>query len=348
MIRGLIVFHSDVIVVGSVEARCGICGREFFTKYQLEMHIKRKHQLVASETSTVVECGNNSLDGTTVNMDSGTLAIDSDKPVTVFMCEECNSVFLTQDSLAVHILAEHMKQGWTSATSTVDTTTTSVTTQPGQSLLQAPLGGELTMEQVEAGFVENTVEVTTEGEPGIGPDEAFQGEQTMETLVSISDPSSAKQKIVSLIHPVNSQEEESQQVAAESDESTTKAELSERFSLLESSSSQETLVAIADPSSNQEMLVPLPHSNFESLLAATEAEVQADGSYIDAAGDTYITVSTDDPTHPGDSNVQYVTISDSNTLVAMATEGDMPFKTEQCVAVAETIEIPIETEEMTG
>lgn len=30
--------------------------------------------------------------------------------VTVYMCEECNSVFLSQDDLAVHILAEHMKQ----------------------------------------------------------------------------------------------------------------------------------------------------------------------------------------------------------------------------------------------
>ena len=31
-----------------------------------------------------------------------------DKALTVFMCEECNSVFLNQDTLAVHILAEHM------------------------------------------------------------------------------------------------------------------------------------------------------------------------------------------------------------------------------------------------
>ena len=31
---------------------------------------------------------------------------------TVFMCEECNSVFLTQDNLAVHILAEHIKHGY--------------------------------------------------------------------------------------------------------------------------------------------------------------------------------------------------------------------------------------------
>ena len=27
------------------------------------------------------------------------------------MCEECNSVFLNQDTLAVHILAEHMPKG---------------------------------------------------------------------------------------------------------------------------------------------------------------------------------------------------------------------------------------------
>ncbi len=31
-----------------------------------------------------------------------------EKALTVFMCEECNSVFLNQDTLAVHILAEHM------------------------------------------------------------------------------------------------------------------------------------------------------------------------------------------------------------------------------------------------
>ena len=30
------------------------------------------------------------------------------KSVSVYMCEECNSVFLSQDILAVHILAEHM------------------------------------------------------------------------------------------------------------------------------------------------------------------------------------------------------------------------------------------------
>ncbi len=35
-----------------------------------------------------------------------------ERSMTVFMCEECNSVFLSQDNLAVHILAEHMKQGW--------------------------------------------------------------------------------------------------------------------------------------------------------------------------------------------------------------------------------------------
>ena len=33
------------------------------------------------------------------------------KALTVFMCEECNSVFLNQDTLAVHILAEHMPKG---------------------------------------------------------------------------------------------------------------------------------------------------------------------------------------------------------------------------------------------
>ena len=27
------------------------------------------------------------------------------------MCEECNSVFLNQDTLAMHILAEHMPKG---------------------------------------------------------------------------------------------------------------------------------------------------------------------------------------------------------------------------------------------
>ena len=29
---------------------------------------------------------------------------------TFYMCEECNSVFLTQDNLAVHILVQHMNQ----------------------------------------------------------------------------------------------------------------------------------------------------------------------------------------------------------------------------------------------
>ena len=48
------------------------------------------------------------------------LRMGGDEGVTVYMCEECNSVFLSQDDLAVHILAEHMKQGFSAdSTNTV-------------------------------------------------------------------------------------------------------------------------------------------------------------------------------------------------------------------------------------
>ena len=35
---------------------------------------------------------------------------DASISMTVFLCEECNSVFTSQDELAGHILASHMKQ----------------------------------------------------------------------------------------------------------------------------------------------------------------------------------------------------------------------------------------------
>ena len=91
---------------------------------------------------------------------------------TVFMCEECNSVFLTQDSLAVHILAEHMRHGWVEGS-----------TSGGVSITEAP---------------DAVIEVTTTVDKMYAEDNGG----TIETFVSINDPSSSRDKIVSLLQPL--------------------------------------------------------------------------------------------------------------------------------------------------
>lgn len=45
-----------------------------------------------------------------VDTDLAVMDISKKNSATFYMCEECNSVFLTQDSLAVHILVQHMNQ----------------------------------------------------------------------------------------------------------------------------------------------------------------------------------------------------------------------------------------------
>ena len=53
---------------------------------------------------------------TYVKAKQGSLEVGGDdgkgETLSVFMCEECNGIYLTQESLAVHILSEHMNKQW--------------------------------------------------------------------------------------------------------------------------------------------------------------------------------------------------------------------------------------------
>lgn len=326
-----------------MEASCPICGREFFTRYQLDTHLKRKHPMYLVHREQEVSGGE------TV----GTV-LEGEEPVTVFMCEECNAVFMTQDSLAVHILAEHMKQGWgNGAPSSSSTSSSAAVTEVG--LLQAPNN---TGHSLDESSIANTVEVMTESEGMMtsgGTDQGMSSptdfsEQTIE-LVSISEPGSSKQRLVSLIRPVETREEPSTMeditdtMEAHPDMASAKV-----TALLDAASGEhDTFVAIADPSSNQEMLVAMPHPNFESLLAATEVENPHVETYIDTAAENYITVTTTDgEIAEGNFVISEESVEGGGRLVAMTTT---PAETEEeqqnYVAVAETIEIPIETESVT-
>lgn len=126
--------------------------------------------------------------------------------MTVFMCEECNSVFLSQDSLAVHILAAHMKQGWTTA-------------EEGQGDAEGEGGhGEVTSEsEVHDGiYGDNQMVVelplqqevplasatATTASSSFASDQHIKSEmqEAVETLVTISDPN-CQQRTITLIHP---------------------------------------------------------------------------------------------------------------------------------------------------
>ena len=350
-----------------MEGSCPVCGRDFFTRYQLETHIRRKHQV------NLVPVGGEEM----LNLET------AEKPVTVFMCEECNSVFMSQDSLAVHILAEHMKQGWLNAPAAPAAAAAAASGSATEAHVIAPVtnsGQESLLitpgETVEESVIGNTVEVMTEGEGVVvvAPDQqqavrrsegGFDGQQTIETLVSISDPGSTKQRLVSLIHPVDSQPGQvvatgrSVGGAGEPQATTTtlvgyaqsqvpKETATQKLNALyEQPPTQEAYVAITDPASNQEMLVAMPHSNFESLLAATEAEVQSDGTYtISTTGDDFITVNAAGAGMAGETFVTIASdaLETSQALVTLSAGEPSQEHMNNCVAVAETIEIPIETE----
>ena len=185
------------------------------------------------------------------------------EPFTVFMCEECNSVFLTQDSLAVHILAEHMKQGW------VDGSTSSAC------ITEAP---------------DAVIEVTAE--TSIGDKNAVyiaNDNTTIETFVSINDPSSSQEKIVSLIQPLvertveytEEQEAEGELIEATNDGDENKAGTEHYFILNKTSNDQmvkETedgvVLTISESAStdNQEYVVDGVPSALETLLAASQLQ----------------------------------------------------------------------------
>jgi len=177
------------------------------------------------------------------------------------MCEECNSVFLTQDSLAVHILAEHMKQGWVEGS----TSTTCITEAP-----------------------DAVIEVTAE--TSIGDKNAVyiaNDNTTIETFVSINDPSSSQEKIVSLIQPLvertveytEEQEAEGELIEATDDSDENKAGTEHYFILNKPSDDhmvKETedgvVLTISESADNQEYVVDGVPSALETLLAASQLQ----------------------------------------------------------------------------
>ena len=140
----------------------------FFFRYQLSVHIRRVHGAQEAFKHGMHEV---SLVAPTAGEQAPPGGAESSS-FTVFMCEECNSVFLTQDSLAVHILAEHMRHGWVEGS-----------TSGGVSITEAP---------------DAVIEVTTTVDKMYAEDNGG----TIETFVSINDPSSSRDKIVSLLQPL--------------------------------------------------------------------------------------------------------------------------------------------------
>ena len=85
---------ASIVVTSTVRVKTllGLCC----SRYLLRKHIQTTHMTVSAHPDQIITA----------------LRMGGDEGVTVYMCEECNAVFLSQDDLAVHILAEHMKQGF--------------------------------------------------------------------------------------------------------------------------------------------------------------------------------------------------------------------------------------------
>lgn len=122
-----------------------------------------------------------------------------ERKVTVFVCEECNSVFISQDALAVHILAEHMNKGFVSGRKEK--------IQPGNGKSEEGGGGEggmadMSQEQSTGtrGQGLNTADgidkldgIPNTGDKTVKPD--------VETFVTVTDPATNTVKIVSILAP---------------------------------------------------------------------------------------------------------------------------------------------------
>ena len=228
-------------------------------RYQLGVHIRRIHGPEAAYKHELHE-----VSLVTPPIEQAQHQAEQES-FTVFMCEECNSVFLTQDSLAVHILAEHMKQGWVEGST--GTSTGCITEAPDAVI-------EVTTET--SATDKNTALYIENGTNG-----------TIETFVSINDPSSSQDKIVSLLQPLvertveftEEQEEGEELVEATEDGEQLKPGTEHYFILNKSSDGQVIkdteegiVLAISESASaeNQEFVVDGIPSALETLLAASE------------------------------------------------------------------------------
>ena len=220
---------------------------------------------------------------------------------TVFMCEECNSVFLTQDSLAVHILAEHMRHGWVEGS-----------TSGGVSITEAP---------------DAVIEVTTTTVDKIYAEDGNNG-GTIETFVSINDPSSSRDKIVSLLQPLvekTLEVVEEQKVVIDGEivenvveENIVEDNVEENF--VEENIVEENVVEENKPQPEQYFI--LDNSTDDRVVKGS-----VDGVVLEVR-ESY------------DSHGYVIVPSALETLLA-ATELHQNEAGEECVAVAQTIEIPV-------
>ena len=230
--------------------------------------------------------------------------------MTVFMCEECNAVFLNQDSLAVHILAEHMKKGWTAAGGAAQ----SENDAAGHS--QVPQSSLEETEVSDGVYGDSQVVVELPECEGRVKSEM---QEAVETLVTISDPSS-QQRTVTLIHPSptkggnfvtthHAMEVENEEIVAGEEVpyvstysstvseaegrparvSTQNVEVQEVIDLPHTEhgqeliinnsggeGDQETFVTFTDPNTNQEYMLAVESDTIANLLSTTVAVESSD------------------------------------------------------------------------
>ena len=94
--------------------QCGICHKQYTQKAALEqhlsVHIERRYCCdICRQQFTSLQHMNAHMLRAHVP-DELREEVTRSGSVTVHMCEECHSVFISQDLLAVHILEEHMQQ----------------------------------------------------------------------------------------------------------------------------------------------------------------------------------------------------------------------------------------------
>ena len=265
---------------------CGTCGQKFNDKDSLLSHVQ-EHIMLSPQPGTHSE--SEQAEGQTEQ------GVDEKRSLTIFMCEECNSVFLSQDNLAGHILAQHMRRNW--ATSEAPDTTNMVLLDEvsasdlrselqeviidseNSELLVTPSVEGVTMSEVVVGEASNGEEigcmvevVTLDGNTTQTVTSDMSMEATTETVVSVSHPSGNKSRMVTLVHPVVNEDQSEDSTAVSNlqrEEGKPETEAEQKFAaLLYDQGGEEPLISVAGSSDNPLLVANVQPDSFQSILAA--------------------------------------------------------------------------------
>ena len=285
---------------------CVFCQKDYNSQNDLESHMLEYHgESCELAVSVNIEGEDTAIDET---CNISTEIEPDNQEMTVYMCEECNSVFLTQDSLAVHILAEHMRHGFTGGLDIKVQEQDDMGDDPDNKLeipqLEAEVNADAAVPE-EATISQSMLDSRSVTLGQVTRRIASEMEEAVETLVAISDPSS-QMKVVSVLHPgtpkankpqiYNNEQDINNHITSTSlihnresdanlgsvtssceEEIVTEAVLDVEMTDLDLESGQ-TVVSVTDPNTNDEYLLNIQQDAIDSLLAsAAGGECEVNG-----------------------------------------------------------------------